>query len=109
MQQAEHLMEQMTTDQGMKFLESQAWEHLSPRERAGFQLLQDRLWMPSSVFQQAVEEALDRTVETTEIGINRHGLISELLQDNPPPTLQDVLDNMATHNPDRPNSRDDPE
>ena len=99
MQKAKHPMEQMTTDQGMKFLESQAWEQLSARDRAGFQLLQNRLWMPFSVFQQSVEESLNRTVETTELGINRDGLINELLQGKPPPALQDILDNIVPNNP----------
>ena len=99
MQQAEHLMEQMTIEQGEAFLESQAWEHLSDRERAEFQLLQDRLWMPFSTFHHAVESALDRPVESAEFGFNRQGLIKEILQDNPPPTLQAILDKTAREEP----------
>ena len=95
MQQAEHQVEQMTMEQGTAFLESKAWEQLSPRERAEFQLLQDRLWMPFSVFQDSVATALERPVDAPELGFNRQGLISELLQGNPAPILQDILDKVA--------------
>ena len=98
-EQAEHLMEQITTEQGTAFLESQAWEHLSDRERAGFQLLQDVLWMPFSTFHNAVESALGRPVEIPEFGFNRHGLINELLQGDPPPILQDILGKIARQGP----------
>ena len=99
MEKTEHLMEQITTEKGRTFLESQAWEHLSDQERAGFQLLQDVLWMPFSTFQDAVESALGRPVEIPEFGFNRHGLINELFQDTPPPTLQDILDKTNEDGP----------
>ena len=99
MQQAEHQVEQMTMEQGTAFLDSRAWEKLSPQERAEFQLLQDRLWMPFSVFQDAVATALERPVDTPELGFNRQGLIRELLQGNPTPTLQNILDKVRGDQP----------
>jgi hypothetical protein len=81
----------MTRDDAVFLSESRFWEQLSYRERAMFQLWEERLCMPFEVFHEAVEKALDRPVYTHEFGLNLDGLRRELLGDQPAPTLDDIL------------------
>lgn len=55
------------------------WEWLSPRERAIFQLQEDRLCMPFLKFQQAVETCVNRPVSDVELALRRQELIEEIL------------------------------
>jgi hypothetical protein len=84
-------MEQFTKEEAKKFYEEEKWGLMTPSERAAFQLLQDRLCMPFDVFHEAVEKALDRPVWTHEFGLNRDGLISELLGKTGKPSMEDII------------------
>ena len=66
-------------------------EPLTLRERAELQLSQRRLCMPFDMFHEAIEAALDRPVQTLEMGLNMGGLRKELTGDAPPPTFADIL------------------
>lgn len=81
----------MTEEQAIALGNSGWWEGLSYRERAEFQLIEDRLCMPFEVFHEAVEKTLGRPVYTHEFGLARKELISELTGDRPAPTLEDIL------------------
>ena len=52
------------------------WHDLTAVEIAAFQLKEDLLCMPFGVFQDALSEALDRSVFTHEFA-NQDGLIAE--------------------------------
>ena len=81
----------MTEEQAKKLYESRFWKTMTSRERATFQLYQDRLCMPFSIFHQAIEETLDRHVYTHEFCFNRKGLKKELNGESPAPTMEEII------------------
>jgi len=81
----------MTKEEAIKLAESGFWETMTDRERATFQLFEDRLCMPFGVFHAAIEKTLGRPVYTHEFGLDRVGLQRELLGDRPTPTIEDIL------------------
>ncbi len=83
---------QLTKEQAIELYENKAWEGMSLRQRAEFQMLQDKLCMPFDVFHEAVEKILGRPVFTHEFGFNRDGLTAELFEDKEPPTLQEIIE-----------------
>ena len=91
--------EQLSEEQAIGFLDSGKWRDMSHRERAEFQLMQDRLCMPWTVFHEAIEESLERGVYTHEFGLNREGLKEELFGDKEPPTLKDILGMLPNDKP----------
>jgi hypothetical protein len=82
--------EKMTREQAIAFYEARAWEPMTHRERAAFQLHHGRSCMPFSVFHEAVEKTLGRPVFTHEFGLNWDGLIAEL-NGAPAPTFAEIL------------------
>ena len=84
-------MKQLTEEQAIKFYSSKTWEDMSHFDLAKFQLHQDRLCMPFSVFHEAVEKSLNRPVYTHEFGLNRDGLIKELLGEIDQPSFEDIV------------------
>lgn len=84
-------MKQLTKEEAIAFYENKLYEKMSPKERAQFQLVQDKLCMPFDVFHEAVEEALGRPVWTHEFAFNREGLIKELNGDQEPPTFEEII------------------
>lgn len=84
-------MEQLTQEQAIAFHDSEAWKQMTARERAAFQLHQDRLCMPFDEFQKAMEEALGRPVWTHEFGLNRDGLIAEMDGKAASPTFAQIV------------------
>ena len=82
----------MEREQAQRLYESKFWEDLTYRQRAEFQLLERRLCMPFSVFQEAVEKCLNRPVMTHEFGLDREGLIAELFYGKEPPTLDEIIE-----------------
>jgi hypothetical protein len=67
------------------------WETKGPREVALFQLNEDLLCMPFSVFHECVEKAAHRSVFTHELAFNRDGIIKEILGEAPMPSFEDIL------------------
>jgi hypothetical protein len=82
----------MTKEEAIKLADSRFWEGMTPRERATFQLFEDRLCMPLDVFHEALEEALGRPVFTHELGLNREGIQAELHGEAKRPTMQEIID-----------------
>ena len=83
-------MEQLTKEQAIAFFESGAWRQMDAKQRALFQMGQDRLCMPFNEFHKAVTEALGRPVWTHEF-VNRAGLLAELEGKAEKPTFEQVL------------------
>ena len=81
----------MTKEQAKKLFKTRFWEEMDFRQRATFQLFENRLCMPFDVFHEAVEKALGRSVWTHEFGLNRDGLQRELLGKQSPPTFEDII------------------
>lgn len=84
------IMKQLTKEQAIAFGESKAYEGMSSRQIAQFQLSQRKLCMPFNVFHKAVEEALGRPVYTHEF-VNPELLLKELIGDIPTPTLEEII------------------
>ena len=85
------LNEVLTEEKAIAFYESGAWQQMSDRQRAEFQLLAERLCMPFSVFHESVEKALGRSVWTHEF-VDPDGLLKELRGDREAPTFEEILD-----------------
>lgn len=81
----------MTKTEAIKLAESKFWETMSFKERAIFQMFEEKLCMPFDVFHEAIEKALNRPVFTHEFGLNPEGLRKELLGESPAPTLEDII------------------
>lgn len=88
----------LSEKQALALADSRFWESMSMRDRAVFQLHEDRLCMPFEVFQEAVEKTLGRPVFTHEFGLNRDGLIKELNGEFPAPTFREILDLIPPEN-----------
>jgi hypothetical protein len=84
-------MKQLTKKQAIEFHESEKWKELDVKERAAFQMYQDRLCMPFSEFHKAITEVLGRPVYTHEFGLNRDGLIAEMEGKAEPPSFADIV------------------
>lgn len=83
-------MKQLTQEEAIKLYKSNFWESMQPREIAEFQLFQDRLCMPFSVFHEAMEKALGRSVWTHEFAF-RAELTKEFLGEKETPSFDDIL------------------
>ena len=75
-------MEQLTKEQAIAFAESKTYETMTFQQIAEFQMLQQYLCMPFSVFHESLEKALGRPVWTHELGMNHEGLMGELFLGN---------------------------
>ena len=82
----------MTKEEAIALAKTNFWESLTPEEIAKFQMFEEKLCMPFSVFHKAMEEALGRPVWTHEFGLNKDGLRHELLGDTPSPTTEEIMD-----------------
>ena len=82
----------MNKEEAIALHNSGFWKHLSFRERAEFQLFEDKLCMPFDIFHEAVEKALERPVYTHEFGLNLDGLKMELMHGTTPPSLQEIME-----------------
>ena len=81
----------MTREQAVALYDSGFWKDMTDRERATFQLFEDRLCMPFDVFHEAVEKTLGRPVFTHEFGPGADGLRSELIGEKAAPTFDEIL------------------
>jgi hypothetical protein len=84
-------MKQLTTEEAIAFAESESYVGMSYRELAEFQINQEMLCMPFSVFHEAVEEVLGRPVWTHEFGLNAGGIKAEIMGGKEPPTLDEII------------------
>lgn len=81
----------MEKEQAIKLYESKFWEKMSYRDRATFQLFEEKLCMPFDVFHEAMEKTLNRPIWTHEFGVNYEGLKKELLGEKTAPSFEDIL------------------
>jgi hypothetical protein len=84
---------QLTRDEAVAFHDEKKWEPMSHRERAEFQMEQDKLCMPFSVFHEAMEKAIGRPVWTHEFA-ERDRLRAELAGTRKPANFGEVLDSL---------------
>jgi len=84
-------MKQLTKEEAIVFYDSQVWKEWTPRQIAEFQMEQDLLCVPFGVFHEAIEKTLGRPVFTHEFGLNREGLMKELLGEKEAPTFEEIV------------------
>jgi len=84
-------MEQLSKEKAIEFYNNRIWEDWSYEEIAKFQLWQEKLCVPFSIFHKAVEKSLDRPVFTHELGLNLDSIKSEFLHERPEPTLEEII------------------
>lgn len=87
----ENQVKQLTKEEAIAFDDNKLWEDMDYKQRAIFQMQQDRLCMPFDVFHESIEKALGRPVFTHEFGFNREGLMKELLGEKEPPTFEEII------------------
>ena len=87
---------QITKEKAIELARSGFWKNLTYRERAIFQLSQQLLCMPFSVFHEAVEKTLGRPVLTHEFA-RPDLLMEELIGLKKAPTFQDIVDLIPKH------------
>ena len=86
------MIEQMNEQQAIAFHDSNAWDPLTLRQRAEFQMSQDLLCMPFEKFHEAVEKTLGRPVFTHEFAFGgRDRMMAELLGERPAPTFDEIF------------------
>lgn len=83
-------MQQLTTEEAKAFAASGAWKSWTDRERALFQLSQEKLSMDFGAFHGSVEKALGRPVWTHEFA-SASTLLLELLGLRKRADLQEVI------------------
>ena len=84
------MTDQLTRDQAIAFHDSGAWKDMPMRERAVFQLNQDKLCMPFGAFHEAVEKATKRPVFTHEFADTAR-LLAEIAGVAPAPTFEQII------------------
>lgn len=84
-------MRQITSEEAIKIRDSGIWQDWSHKERAAFQLHQNKPAMPFDIFHEAVTKALGRDVYTHEFAMDRQGLIAELNGKRQAPTMEDII------------------
>lgn len=83
------MTKQLTKEQAILFGENKMYKSMTHEEIVRFQLFQDKLCMPFSVFHEAVEKVLDRPVYTHEFAYD--GIKKEYLGEKEPPTFEEIV------------------
>lgn len=84
-------MKQLTKKQALALSQTEFWKELTPHQITRFQLFQRRLCMPFSVFHEAVEKSLMRSVWVHEFGLNLKGLQAEFGGQYKAPTFKEII------------------
>jgi len=87
-------MEQLTKEQAIEFHDSKAYESMTDRQKAEFQMGQKLLCMPFDVFHEAITNALGRDVYTHEFGLNYEGIKAELFDGAESLALVDIINQI---------------
>lgn len=83
-------MKQLTREQAFSFGKNHLYEGMTARQKALFQLNQNKLCMPFPIFHEAVEQALGRPVFTHEFA-KPMALLNELCGEKPAPTFEEII------------------
>ena len=85
-------MKQLTKEQAIKFGKSRIYDKWTYEQIVRFQLFQEKMCMPFSIFHEAIEKVLDRPVYTHEFGMNYEGIVLEYLGEKEAPTLDEIIE-----------------
>lgn len=67
------------------------WKEKTAKEVAVFQMTTNEPCMPFGDFHEALEKALGRPVWTHELAMNRDGIMEELLNGKPAPSMEEII------------------
>lgn len=81
---------QLSQAEAIKFAANRKWESMTPAERGAFQLYQECLCMPMSIFHEGLEAALGRGVWSHELAFPEL-LQRELEGMRGAPTLEEII------------------
>ena len=81
----------MKREEAIALAKTEFWKEMSDREIAEFQISEELMCLPFSVFHEALEKTLGRAVFTHEFGLNVQGLKDELFKGKKPPTLEEII------------------
>jgi len=81
---------QLSKEQAIACFEHEKWKSWTPERRGAFQLFQDELCMPFSVFHRGLEAALGRSVWTHELA-DPDRLRAEYLGRRESPNMADII------------------
>lgn len=84
-------MKQLTTEEAIKFADSQVWETWNHEQIVKLQLYQKKLCVPFDRFHEATKAVLGRPVYTHEF-VDQQRLIDEYEGERPRPTFEEILD-----------------
>lgn len=84
-------MRQITKEEAILIYTKKLYEYWNDEEKVQFQLFQDRFAIPFSIFHQAVEKVLKRTVYTYEFA-SLENLKKEFLGENSAPSLESIME-----------------
>lgn len=89
-------MKQLSREEAIAMAEEELYKHLSLRERAEYQLSQELLCMPFTVFHEAVDKTARRPVFTHEFASSMVERVKkEILGDKEPQEPQAIIDWLA--------------
>lgn len=81
----------MTKEEAIQLYDSKFYEAMSDHDRVKFQIFEEKLCMPFSVFHRSVERVLGRPVWTHEFAsIDR--LKKEFLKEKPMPSIKEIME-----------------
>lgn len=86
-------MSELTREQAVKIFDSGIWKDMTDEQKVKFQLFEERLCMPWSEFQMAVERVLGRPVWTHEFA-NWDALKKEYLGEKAAPTFEEIMNQI---------------
>jgi len=78
-----------TREQAIAFDESKAWESMTFRQRAEFQMVTELLCMPFDVFHEALQKTLGRPVFTHELA-DWDSITAELFGEKGSPSMEEI-------------------
>jgi len=85
---------QLTKTQAVAFIETKAYEDLTYKQIADFQILQERVCVPFSVYHGAATEATGRCIMSDELyhPLGMKGIIIDLMKKAPISTFDEIME-----------------
>tara|TARA_R110000772_G_scaffold239236_1_gene351276 strand:- start:673 stop:975 length:303 start_codon:yes stop_codon:yes gene_type:complete len=84
-------MRQISKEEAILIYRKKLYEHWNDEEKVQFQLFQNRLAMPFSIYHEAIGKVLKRPVFTHEF-VEADSLKKEFLGEKPAPSLESILE-----------------
>jgi len=87
-------MKQFTKEQANKFYNEKCYEGMTHKEIAQFQINQNLLCIPFTVFHEAIEKTIGRSMSIKEFSINFDNIKANIMNGNKPTSLTYIINNF---------------